>query len=256
MLTQVTNSEPQRRTFTTFVSVVLPCLNERRTVGTCVAKAIASLRELDVPGEVVVSDNGSTDGSIAIAERAGARVVHCQQKGYGAAIRYGVEASHGEFFIMADADDTYDLSDLEPFVSGLHGGADLVMGNRFKGGILPGAMPWKNKYIGNPVLTGVLNVLYRSGIGDAHCGLRAFHRDAFYRMDPRSPGMEFASEIVVRASQLRMRIDEVPICLHPDVAGRTPHLSPWRDGWRHLKYLLVTARKPVIQVELVNLRAA
>ena len=223
------------------VSVVLPCLNEKRTVATCVRKARKSLSDANFSFEVVVSDNGSTDGSQEEAKAAGARVVHCPHKGYGAAIQYGVEQSNGECIVMADADDSYDLTDLRTFVSPLLAGSDMVMGNRFRGGIAKGAMPWKNRYIGNPGLTGTLNLLYGTRIGDAHCGLRSFTRRAYDRMSPQSPGMEFASELVVRAAQMQLDVTEVATTLSPDGRDRPPHLSPWRDGWRHLRFLLVNA---------------
>ena len=162
-----------------FVSVVMPCLNEERTVGTCVRKALSAIAELGLPGEVIVSDNGSTDASVDVARGAGAEVVHCERRGYGSAIQFGATRARGDFIIMGDADDSYDFGEIGVFVAGLMNGADLVMGNRFQGGIRPGAMPWKNKYIGNPVLTGILNVLFRTGVGDAHCGLRAFTCAAF-----------------------------------------------------------------------------
>src|SRR5262245_50433526 len=180
------------------VSVVMPCLNEARTVGTCVAKARASLETLGVRGEVIVADNGSKDGSQLIAEAHGARVVPVTRKGYGAALQGGIAAAKGRFIIMGDADDSYDFTNLGPFVERLRGGDDLVMGNRFKGGIAPGAMPWHHKYIGNPVLTGILNLFFRTPIKDAHCGLRGFRKDAYQKLGLTTPGMEFASEMVVK----------------------------------------------------------
>lgn len=221
------------------VSVVMPCLNEARTVGRCVDKAIAALKDLGVHAEVVVADNGSTDGSQEIAREHGARVVSVSRRGYGHALREGIGAARGRFIIMGDADDSYDFTALEPFVAQLRAGYDLVMGNRFKGGIRPGAMPWHHRYIGNPVLTGILNLLFRSPIGDAHCGLRGFRKDSCSKLRLAAPGMEFASEMVVKASLGRQKITEVPIVLHPDGRDRPPHLRSFRDGWRHLKFMLL-----------------
>jgi glycosyltransferase involved in cell wall biosynthesis len=220
------------------VSVVMPCLNEARTVGRCVAKALRALRDLGVSGEVIVADNGSTDGSPDIARRNGARVVHVKRKGYGSALQGGIAAARGRYVIMGDADDSYDFGDLRPFVERLRAGDDLVMGNRFKGGIRPGAMPWLHRYVGNPVLTGLLNLFFRTPAGDAHCGLRGFRKDSYHRLGLTSPGMEFASEMVVKASLQRQKISEVPTVLYPDGRDRPPHLRSFRDGWRHLRLLL------------------
>jgi glycosyltransferase involved in cell wall biosynthesis len=221
------------------VSVVLPCLNEANTVGRCVQKALASLESCGIAGEVVVSDNGSTDGSAALAEAAGARVVYCSQRGYGTAIQYGVQNARGRIVVMADADDSYDLEHLGPFVRPLLAGdCDVVMGNRFRGGIEPGAMPWKNRWIGNPVLTGILRLFFGGTVRDAHCGLRAFTHDAYDRMKPAQAGMEFASELVVQAIRLKLRIKEEPTKLFVDGRNRRPHLRPWRDACRHLTYLI------------------
>lgn len=221
------------------VSVVLPCLDEERTVGGCVQKALRALADVGLSGEVVVSDNGSKDNSVAVAEQFGARVVHCPERGYGNAVRFGVEQSRGDLIIMGDADGSYDFGAIKPFIEQLQDGADLVMGNRFRGGIRPGAMPWKNRWIGNPVLTSLLNFFFRVDIGDAHCGLRGFSRVAFERMQLECPGMEFASEMVVKAAKRKMRISEVCTTLDPDGRDRPPHLAPWRDGWRHLKFMLM-----------------
>ncbi len=221
------------------VSVVMPCLNEARTVGTCVAKARAALERLGVRGEIVVADNGSTDGSQEIAEQAGARVAPAQQRGYGSALQAGIASARGRYIIMGDADDSYDFSDLGPFIERLRAGDDLVMGNRFRGGIRPGAMPWLHRYVGNPVLTGILNLFFKSPIRDAHCGLRGFRKDAYERLRLTTPGMEFASEMVVKACLQRQRISEVPIVLYPDGRDRPPHLRSFRDGWRHLRFLLL-----------------
>ena len=197
------------------VSVVMPCLNEARTVGRCVEKAISALRNLGVHAEVVVADNGSTDGSQEIAREHGARVVSVPRRGYGHALRGGIQAARGRFIIMGDADDSYDFTALEPFVEQLRAGYDLVMGNRFKGGIRPGAMPWLHRYVGNPLLTGILNLFFRSPIGDAHCGLRAFRKESCAKLGLAAAGMEFASEMVVKASLGHQKITEVPIVLTP-----------------------------------------
>ena len=219
--------------------MVMPCLNEAETLAVCIGKAQTSLRENGVEGEVVVADNGSTDGSQEIATRLGARVVDVPEKGYGAALMGGIQAAHGTYVIMADADDSYALDDLGPFIERLRGGADLVMGNRFKGTIEDGAMPFLHKYLGNPVLSLVGRVLFKTGIGDFHCGMRGFRRDRILELQLRTPGMEFASEMVVRASLARYRIEEVPTTLKPDGRSREPHLRTWRDGWRHLRFMLL-----------------
>jgi hypothetical protein len=221
------------------VSVVMPCLNEARTVGQCVVKARLTLQNLGVRGEVIVADNGSSDGSPELAELYGARVVHVKERGYGSALQAGIAAARGRYVIMGDADDSYDFSRLRPFLDRLRQGDDLVLGNRFQGGIEPGAMPWLHRYVGNPVLTGVLNLFFHSPIRDAHCGLRAFRKDAYTRWQLRAPGMEFASEMVVKACLSREKISEVPIVLHPDGRDRPPHLRSFRDGWRHLRFLLL-----------------
>ncbi len=221
------------------VSVVMPCLNEARTVGRCVSKARACLVRLGVHGEVVVADNGSSDGSQEIARQHGARVVPVARKGYGSALQGGIDAARGKYVIMGDADDSYDFNELEPFIQRLRQGDELVMGNRFKGGIKPGAMPWLHRYVGNPVLSGILNLFFKTPIGDAHCGLRGFRKDSYERLRLTTPGMEFASEMVVKASLLRQKISEVPITLHPDGRDRPPHLRSFRDGWRHLRFLLL-----------------
>ena len=220
------------------VSVVMPCLNEARTVGRCVAKARAALECLGVGFEIVVADNGSTDGSVQVANAYGARVVHVQRKGYGSALQGGIAAARGKYIIMGDADDSYDFGNLDPFIKRLRAGDELVMGNRFRGGIKPGAMPWLHRYVGNPVLTGILNLLFRTPIHDAHCGLRGFRKDSYERLGLRTPGMEFASEMVVKASLGGQKISEVPTTLSPDGRDRPPHLRSFRDGWRHLKLLL------------------
>jgi glycosyltransferase involved in cell wall biosynthesis len=220
------------------LTVVLPCLDEAETVEVCVRKALTSMRELGVRGEVVLADNGSTDGSQELARAAGARVVDVPMRGYGAAIRGGIEAARGRYILMADADDSYALDDLGPFVEAMRAGNDLVMGNRFKGGIEPGAMPFLHKYLGNPVLSFIGRLFFKGDIGDFHCGIRAFRADKARELGLRTTGMEFASELVVRASVAGWRITEVPTVLRPDGRSRPPHLRTWRDGWRHLKFLL------------------
>jgi glycosyltransferase involved in cell wall biosynthesis len=221
------------------LSVVLPCLNEAETLATCVTKAQRSMKELGIDGEVVVADNGSTDGSQDIARRLGARVIDVPVKGYGSALLGGIAAARSEFVVMADADDSYDLSRLAPFVDALRGGADLVMGNRFLGGIEPDAMPKLNRYLGNPVLTKLGRLLFRSPSGDFHCGMRAFRRSSILSLGLRTAGMEFASEMVVRATLAKLEIVEVPVTLSPAGRTRAPHLKPWRDGWRHLRFLFL-----------------
>ena len=221
------------------LTVVLPCLNEAETLAVCIRKAKASIAGLGIDGEVVIADNGSTDGSQDIARAEGARVVDVPIRGYGAALTAGIADANGEFVIMGDADDSYDLSNLGPFVEALRGGADLVMGNRFAGGIEPGAMPALHRYLGNPVLTAVGRILFRSPVKDFHCGLRGFRRQAILELDLRTTGMEFASEMVVKATLNKLNIVEVPTTLSPDGRSRAPHLRTWRDGWRHLRFLLL-----------------
>ena len=221
------------------LSIVMPCLNEAETLARCIGKATRFLDESGVAGEIVIGDNGSTDGSIEIAERHGARVVDVPIRGYGAAVYHAALAAKGRYVIMGDADDSYDFSALAPLVAKLRDGYDVVMGNRFLGGIRPGAMPWKNRYIGNPILSSIGRLFFRCPARDFHCGLRGFSADAFRRMDLRTTGMEFASEMVIRATLLGMRITEVPTTLDPDGRSRPPHLRPWRDGWRHLRFMLL-----------------
>jgi len=221
------------------LTVVLPCLNEAETLAVCIRKAKASIAGLGIDGEVVIADNGSTDGSQDIARAEGARVVDVPIRGYGAALTAGIAAAKGEFVIMGDADDSYDLSNLGPFVEALRGGADLVMGNRFAGGIEPGAMPALHRYLGNPVLTAIGRILFRSPVKDFHCGLRGFRREAILDLDLRTTVMEFASEMVVKATLNKLNIVEVPTTLSPDGRSRAPHLRTWRDGWRHLRFLLL-----------------
>jgi glycosyltransferase involved in cell wall biosynthesis len=221
------------------LSIVMPCLNEAETLPICIEKAKRSLEQLNIAGEVVIADNGSTDGSQAIAAKLGARVVDVEEKGYGSALRGGIIAARGKYIIIGDADDSYDFTELGPFVGKLRENFGLVMGNRFKGGIKPGAMPPLHKYLGNPVLTNIGRLLFRSPCSDFHCGLRGFSKRAFMQMDLRTTGMEFASEMVVKATLHKMRIAEVPTTLMPDGRSRRPHLRSWRDGWRHLRFLLL-----------------
>jgi len=221
------------------ISVVMPCLNESATVGTCVTKALETLRRHGIRGEVVVADNGSTDGSQQIAANQGARVIPVETRGYGSALRAGITAARGEFILMGDADDSYDFSQLPAFLRKLEEGYDLVMGNRFQGEILPGAMPPLHRYLGNPVLTGLGRLFFKSPLGDFHCGLRAFRKDAIERLQLRTLGMEFASEIIVKAATFGLRVTEIPTTLSPDGRNRASHLRTWHDGWRHLRFLLL-----------------
>jgi glycosyltransferase involved in cell wall biosynthesis len=223
----------------TELTILMPCLNEAATVATCVAKARAFLEGAGIRGEVVVADNGSTDGSQAAARLAGARVVEVHERGYGAAIAGGIAAARGQYVIMGDADDSYDFSRLEGFVERLRDGYPLVMGNRFKGRIKSGAMPALHRYIGNPILSFIGRLFFRAKVGDFHCGLRGFDRGALLSLQLRTGGMEFASELVVKAALAGWRIAEVPTILHPDGRGRRSHLRSWRDGWRHLRFLLL-----------------
>jgi len=221
------------------LSIVMPCLNEAETLSICIQKAQQSLLKHDVKGEILVADNGSTDGSQEIARKMGARLIEVPDKGYGSALRGGVAAARGEYIIMGDADDSYNFSELSPFIQKLREGYDLVMGNRFEGTIKPGAMPALHKYVGNPVLTGIGRLLFSSQTGDFHCGLRAFRKDALEKLNLRTTGMEFASEMVVKATLHRMRVAEVPITLYPDGRSRPPHLRSWHDGWRHLRFMFL-----------------
>jgi glycosyltransferase involved in cell wall biosynthesis len=221
------------------LTILMPCLNEAETLATCIAKANRWIAASGVAAEVVIADNGSTDGSQDIALGLGARVVAVPERGYGAALYHGAVAARGKWIIMGDSDDSYDFSRLDAFVARLREGYDLVMGNRFAGGIEPGAMPWKNRYIGNPILSAIGRLLFKCPARDFHCGLRGFSKQAFAAMDLRTSGMEFASEMVIKATLFGMRICEVPTTLSPDGRSRPPHLRPWRDGWRHLRFMLL-----------------
>ena len=225
----------------TELTILMPCLNEAETLETCITKAMGYLQRSGVKGEVLIADNGSTDGSQDIARRLGARVVDVPVKGYGAALIAGIENAEGQFIIMGDSDDSYDFANLDPFVDELRKGADLVMGNRFRGGIAKNAMPPLHRYLGNPVLSTIGRVFYRTPIGDFHCGLRGFSRDAIRKLHLNTPGMEFASEMVIKATLFGLTVKEVPTTLKPDGRSRPPHLRSWRDGWLHLKLLLTFA---------------
>ncbi len=225
------------------VTIVMPCLNETESLEHCIANALDALArmqsELGLSGEIVIADNGSTDGSQKMATELGARVVDVEDRGYGAALIGGCRAAFGRYIVMGDCDGSYNFTEGVAMVAKLEEGYDLCMGNRFKGGIEPGAMPWKNKHIGNPGLTGVLNILFRSGIGDAHCGLRAIRKETFEQLKLSGSGMEFASEMVIKAALLKVRMTEIPATLSADLRDRAPHLRPLRDGWRHLRYLFM-----------------
>lgn len=225
------------------LSVVMPCLNEAQTLGSCIQKALQFMSENDINGEVVVADNGSTDGSRQIATNLGARVISISHRGYGNALRGGIVYARGRYVIMGDSDESYDFSALMPFVEKLREGYDLVMGNRFKGGIAPGAMPPLHKYLGNPVLTGIGRLFFCCPSRDFHCGLRGFRKNAVNKMNLRTTGMEFASEMVIKATLKGLKIAEVPTTLSPDGRTRSPHLRSWRDGWRHLRFMLLFSPK-------------
>lgn len=217
----------------------MPCLNESRTLGVCIEKALACMQKLGVHGEVVVADNGSTDGSQAIAEALGARIVPVCERGYGSALRAGIAAARGKYVVMGDADDSYDFTQLGDFLAKLNEGYDLAMGNRFQGGILPGAMPILHRFLGNPVLSWLGRLFFKCPVGDFQCGLRGFRKEAIDRLELQTTGMEFSTEMVVKATLFDLRIVEVPTTLSPDGRGRPPHLRTWRDGWRYLRFLLL-----------------
>jgi glycosyltransferase involved in cell wall biosynthesis len=242
------------------VSIVMPCLNEEESIRECIRMAREGLEEAGAIGEILIADNGSTDGSQEIAREMGARVVDVPSRGYGAALMGGFEAARGRYVVMGDADGSYDFSSISPFLERLRAGDQLVMGNRFRGGIEEGAMPFLNRYLGNPVLSFIGRLLFPSAIGDFHCGLRAFRRDILETLDLQSPGMEFASEMVVKATLNEIRISEVPTTLSPALRSRPPHLRPWRDGWRHLRFLLLFSPRwlffyPGLALMLVGLAA-
>jgi glycosyltransferase involved in cell wall biosynthesis len=222
------------------VSIIIPCLNEASTLPIVIEKALKSFKRLNLRGEVVVSDNGSTDGSVKVASKFGARVIHCAQKGYGNALRYGFKQAKGKYFIMGDADDSYDFSNIDKFVSELRKGADLVMGTRLKGTIHRGAMPWLHRYLGTPVLTFLINLFFGTRISDCNCGMRGLTKEAFEKLHLKSGGMEFASEMVIKAGIQNLKIMEIPIHFYKDKRGRKPHLKTWSDGWRHLKFIFVS----------------
>src|SRR6202042_2802529 len=221
------------------VTILMPCLNEAETLAFCVRQAVAALRDNNIAGEVIVADNGSTDGSQKIATDEGARVVPVPIRGYGAALLAGIEAARGKYVLMADADASYDFGQLPRFLAKLEEGNDLVMGNRFSGEIKPGAMPPLHRYLGNPVLSYIGRLFFNIPARDFHCGIRAFRRDAMLDLNLRTTGMEFASEMVVKSSLANLRLSEVPTTLSPDGRSRPPHLRTWRDGWRHLRFLLL-----------------
>ncbi|MDH2428713.1 glycosyltransferase [Sphaerisporangium sp. TRM90804] len=242
------------------LTVVMPCLNEAETVETCIRKALACMDEHGIDGEVVIADNGSTDGSQQLARDAGARVVHVDAKGYGNALIGGIRAARGRYVIMGDADDSYDFTALMPFVEELRSGADLVMGNRFRGGIAPGAMPPLHRYLGNPVLSFIGRLFFPSAIRDFHCGLRGFRRDSIIKLGLQTGGMEFASEMVVKSTLQGLDVREVATTLSPDGRTRPPHLRSWRDGWRHLRFLMLYSPRwlfliPGMAIMLVGLVA-
>ncbi|MBK9608637.1 MAG: glycosyltransferase family 2 protein [Betaproteobacteria bacterium] len=223
------------------VSAVMPCLNEELTLGICVDKALRAFRAMGVAGEVVVADNGSTDASVEVARAHGARVVHQLVKGYGAALQTGIDAAVGDFIIMGDADESYDWTAIAPFVEEWRKGADMVMGNRFRGGIKPDAMPALHRYLGNPVLSFISRLAFRVPLGDFHCGMRGFSKAAYEKMRPRTAGMEFATELIAGAARSGLKIVEIPVTLYPDKRNRPPHLRSFRDGWRHLRFIVTYA---------------
>lgn len=225
------------------VSIVMPCLNESKTLPVCIRKAQEAIARLGISGEVIIADNGSTDGSQDLARSLGARVVDVPVRGYGAALRWGIQAAKGRYIVMGDSDDSYDFREAVPLVEKLMLGYNFCIGSRLKGRIMPGAMPWKNRHLGTPVLTALVNLLYRARFSDVNSGMRAFTKNAFNRMKLESDGMEFASEMLVKAAVLGLRVSEVPITLHKDGRDRPPHLQPWADGWRHLKHIMLFAPK-------------
>jgi glycosyltransferase involved in cell wall biosynthesis len=230
---------PEQEPETIEVSVVMPCLDEVETLERCIRKAQRALRDANIAGEVIIADNGSTDGSVEIAEKMGARVVNVRAKGYGNALMGGISAARGKYVVMGDADDSYDFGHIPRFVERLRQGADVVMGNRFRGGIQKDAMPVLHRYVGNPLLSRIGRLFFHSPVGDFYCGLRGFRKDAYERMGLRTTGMEFATEMVVKSTLLEMRVAEVPTTLSPDGRNRPPHLRTWRDGWRTLRFFML-----------------
>jgi glycosyltransferase involved in cell wall biosynthesis len=223
------------------VSVVIPCLNEAQSIAACVAKAVEAFRNSGIRGEVLVADNGSTDGSVEVALKHGARVIHASVKGYGSALRCGISEARGAFIIMGDADGSHDFSEIPRFVEKWRAGHDFVIGNRFLGEIKEGAMSWHHRHLGTPILSGVLNLFFGAGVGDINCGMRGFTRELATRLDLRTNGMEFASEQLIKATKSGARIAEVPITMWPDQRNRPPHLRTFRDGWRHLRFIMLSA---------------
>ena len=221
------------------LTILMPCLNEEATIGICISKGLQFFKNYHIIGEILIADNGSTDGSIRIAENLGARVVRVKEKGYGNALSGGIMAAKGRFVIMGDSDDSYDFTNLMPFLGKLREGYDLVMGNRFKGGIQKNAMPFLHRYLGNPVLSLIGRIFFQIGIRDFHCGLRGFNRESILKIQLNTTGMEFASEMVVKSALNQLRITEVPTTLSKDGREHPPHLNTWRDGWRHLRFLLI-----------------
>jgi glycosyltransferase involved in cell wall biosynthesis len=236
---RATRGTEDTRTTAVEVSIVMPCLNEVETLASCIAEARQAIVKGGYAAEIIVADNGSTDGSQLVARELGARVVDVQRKGYGSALIGGIDAAQGRFVVMGDADASYDFAAIGPLIAKLRDGYDLVVGNRFLGGIEPGAMPWSHRWLGNPVLSSINKMFFHAPVGDTHCGLRAFTKDAYEKMRLRATGMEFASEMVIKASLKGMRITEVPVVLRPDGRSRPPHLRTWRDGWRHLRFMLL-----------------
>jgi glycosyltransferase involved in cell wall biosynthesis len=234
-----TSLNPDQNAPAVVVTIVMPCLNEAETLAICIRKALVAITANGLSGEVVIADNGSTDGSLGIAAAEGARVINVPVRGYGAALIAGIEGAHGKYVLMADADDSYEFGHLPRFVAALDAGSDLVVGNRFRGEIKPGAMPPLHRYLGNPVLSALGRIFFSIPVGDFHCGIRAFRRDAIMQLGLKTTGMEFASEMVVKASLMGLKISEVPTTLYPDGRTRAPHLRTWRDGWRHLRFLLL-----------------